>query len=340
MKKLYLMSVFLAVLLLPVFGQNRGQEEIGYLLFLPNSSGFMNESQAMSQLDTFAANLKAKNLEPGQIHVRGYCAVAANRVEPVNLSLLRAISVVNELKKRGIPGDRFSGPQGMGEVDTWGNNSTDAEKTPNRRVIISVDGIIAAAVLPAPAPTPTPVPTPAPAPAAVAQTTASTQNTATDSGNGIPWYLWLLLLLLIIFFIIFFLKRRKKDEKQVSTGAGAAVIAAPVAAATIVNDSTNGAAQITRSKFMTLEIAIRQILSGIPADHYVDVHTIIQLMLQDHDDVYITNVGNYTAASQYHSKISSIIAQETDLVEMIGNSYSRNIHYKFGENHLFRRKKA
>ena len=89
---------------------------------------------------------------------------------------------------------------------------------------------------------------------------------------------------------------------------------------------------------MDLEKAIRQIISGIPAGAYFDVHTVTQKLLQDHDDAYLTNIGNYSSAAQYHSKISGIIAQETDQVEMAGKSYSKNIHDKFSECHLFKRK--
>ena len=89
---------------------------------------------------------------------------------------------------------------------------------------------------------------------------------------------------------------------------------------------------------MDLENAIRNIISGIPAGTFFDVHTITQKLLQDHDDVYLANIGNYTSAALYHSKISGIIAQETDKVEMAGKSYSKNIHDKFSECHLFKRK--
>ena len=88
---------------------------------------------------------------------------------------------------------------------------------------------------------------------------------------------------------------------------------------------------------MDLEKAIREIVSGIPAGAFFDVHTVTQKLLQDHDDVYLANIGHYTSAAQYHSKISTIIGQETDKVEMAGSSYSKNIHDKFSECHLFKR---
>jgi len=88
-----------------------------------------------------------------------------------------------------------------------------------------------------------------------------------------------------------------------------------------------------------LEKTIREIISGIPSDAFFDVHTVVEKLLQEHDDVYLMNIGHYTSAAHYHSKISGIIAQETDIAEKAGDSYSKNIHDKFSECHLFKRKK-
>ena len=88
----------------------------------------------------------------------------------------------------------------------------------------------------------------------------------------------------------------------------------------------------------SLEKAIRDIISGIPADAFFDVHTVIQKLLQEHDEVYIVNIGKYTSAAQYHAKISAIIGTDTDLVEAMGKSYSKNIHDKFSECNIFKRK--
>ena len=90
---------------------------------------------------------------------------------------------------------------------------------------------------------------------------------------------------------------------------------------------------------MDLQKSIRDIIHGIPMDASFDVHTIVEKLLQEHDEVYLTNIGHYSSVAQYHSKISSVIAANTDLVDQIGNSYSKNIHDKFSECHLFRRKK-
>jgi len=90
---------------------------------------------------------------------------------------------------------------------------------------------------------------------------------------------------------------------------------------------------------MDLENAVRSIITGIPADTFFDVHTVIQKLLQEHDDVYLMNIGHYTSASHYHSKISTVITHNSDIAELAGNSYSKNIHDKFNECHLFKRKK-
>jgi len=90
---------------------------------------------------------------------------------------------------------------------------------------------------------------------------------------------------------------------------------------------------------MDLEKAVREIISGVPSDAFFDVHTVVEKLLQEHDDVYLMNIGHYTSAAQYHSKISAIIAHETDIAERVGDSFSKNIHDKFSECHLFKRKR-
>ena len=89
---------------------------------------------------------------------------------------------------------------------------------------------------------------------------------------------------------------------------------------------------------MNLETAIKKTVAGIPSGVFFDVHMIIQKLLQEHDEVYLMNIGNYTSAPQYHSKISALIAQNAD-VEVAGFSFSKNIHDRFSECHLFKRKK-
>ncbi|MDR0513473.1 MAG: hypothetical protein LBG93_10335 [Treponema sp.] len=90
---------------------------------------------------------------------------------------------------------------------------------------------------------------------------------------------------------------------------------------------------------MSLGKTVRDIVQSIPCEVAFDVHTVVEKLLQEHDEIYLANIGHYGSAAQYHAKISSVIAQNADLADQIGNSYSKNIHDKFSECHLFRRKK-
>jgi hypothetical protein len=139
MKKMYFTFVFFAFCGIFVFGNN-DMQEVDHLLFMPNSgSRFVNEKQALIQLDNLARYLSNKNLIPGQIIVCGYAAYAPNKIEPVDLSRERALFVMNELQKRGISKDLFSEPAGYGAVYLWGNNTSENTREPNRRVRILLD---------------------------------------------------------------------------------------------------------------------------------------------------------------------------------------------------------
>ena len=121
--------------------EEQEQEEVDFLLFQPNSSAqFVNEDQAMLQLDNLAEYLTGRTLIPGQIHVYGYAAAVMNDIEPVNFSRERAFFVINELKKRGVTEELFSDPVGYGSVDFWGNNENEEDRSPNRRVRVVLDG--------------------------------------------------------------------------------------------------------------------------------------------------------------------------------------------------------
>ena len=140
MKRLYLVSVLFILTGFLAFGE---EQEIDHLLFLPNSGDeFVNQEQAMLQLDNMANYLKGRNLVPGQIRVYGYSANFANDIDSVAISRDRALFVINELERRGVPGDLFADPVGRGEADTWGYNSEeyDMGRGPNRRVIVMLDG--------------------------------------------------------------------------------------------------------------------------------------------------------------------------------------------------------
>jgi len=141
MRKLCFILIFFVLCGILVFGDNDMQEEVDFLLFLPNSSNrFENEQQASIQLDNLARYLSNKNLFPGQIIVYGYAAFAQNDIESVVLSRERALFVINELHKRGISEDLFSDPVGYGSVYLWGNNANESDRKLNRRVRVLLDG--------------------------------------------------------------------------------------------------------------------------------------------------------------------------------------------------------
>ena len=148
MKKLCFVFIFFVFIGFSIFG-NTGelpagpQEEIDFLLFQPNSgSHFADEEQAMIHLDNVAEYLKGRDLSPGQIRVDGYAAIAVNDIDSLDLSMERALFVINELKKRGVPDILFADPVAFGEVDFWGSNTDENERSQNRRVRILLDGLI------------------------------------------------------------------------------------------------------------------------------------------------------------------------------------------------------
>ncbi|MDR0447403.1 MAG: hypothetical protein LBH07_01915 [Treponema sp.] len=135
-----LIFCFFAFVGFPAFTETSIQEEVDYLLFLPNRGNqFANEEQAVIQLDNAAKYLLGRNLTSGQIHVYGYAAAAANKFDSEKLSRDRALFVINELQKRGVPGGLFADPEAYGAVDLWGNNANEAARIPNRRVSILIE---------------------------------------------------------------------------------------------------------------------------------------------------------------------------------------------------------
>ena len=141
MKKIYFTFVFFIFCGFFIFGDNDRLEEVDYLLFMPNSgSRFVNEGQAFIQLNKLALYLSNKKLNPGQIIVCGYAAYAPNDIKSVDLSRERALTVINELQKRGISKELFADPVGYGAVYLWGNNADENDRKLNRRVRILLDG--------------------------------------------------------------------------------------------------------------------------------------------------------------------------------------------------------
>ena len=226
MKKIVVILAFIILCSVALYGdESEEQEAIGYLLFLPNSStSFVNEELAMAELDTLADYLMDRNLESGQIAILGYAAIVPNAIDPLDLSIRRAQFVQDELLKRGLEAALFADPIGYGEVDLWGDNSAEADRSPNRRVRILLGGGVE--VTPSLVAS-TPVLAPA-APVAAAPVAA-----ASDAGaRRFPWWLLLPLLLLLLLLIIF-LSRRKKKSEETPAPQPTVVAAAPVAVAAV-----------------------------------------------------------------------------------------------------------
>ena len=219
MKKLCLLMVCLLCLGFWVFADDTEQEEVDFLIFSPNSSEqFENEEQAMLQLDNLARYLLDRNLAQGQIFVYGYAAAVVNDILGEDLSRDRAIFVRNELQRRGVPQGLFSEPIGHGEVDLWGNNVDEENRSPNRRVRIMLDGDFLT-------------------PLALTRPVTQAARPAEPRGR-FPWWLLLLLLLLLLLFAL--LRRRKKPAQAAPVAAAAVPVAVvPVAAAATYEEIKN-----------------------------------------------------------------------------------------------------
>jgi len=215
MKKMSFLFILLVLTAFWAFGDTEEQQEIDFLLFLPNSgSRFVNEERAGVQLDNLAKYLTGRELVPGQINVYGYTAYAANDIDPDDLSRARALFVINQLQRRGVPGDLFADPVGYGTVELWGSNTDEAGKSLNRRVRVVLDGTV---LIPEPStgqvPESDPSPPPAPEPAAPEPAISRNQEKATGRSNSkFPW--WILLPLLLLLLLAIFLARRKKSSTK------------------------------------------------------------------------------------------------------------------------------
>ena len=208
MKKICFLALFFAFAVLFAYSETDTQEELDYLLFMPNSSTvFAAGEQAAIQLDNLAEYLKNKNIGPGQIQVYGYAADAANNIEPMDLSRDRALFVINELQKRGVSNYLFSEPAAYGAVDFWGGNTNEADRIPNRRVRIMLEGnFLSPETLKA-------------IDTGIAisgmdkgEETAEQKNPETKSGIKIPRKLALILIALILFALILLLQSRAKKK--------------------------------------------------------------------------------------------------------------------------------
>lgn len=224
MKRYGSLFAFFFLFNLLVFGNSSEQDEIDFLLFLPNSSDrFVDEERAMAQLDNVAKYLRNRELDSGQILVYGYAAAVVNDIESVAFSRDRALFVINELQKRGVPNKFFADPVGFGEVDLWGDNASEKDRSSNRRVRILLDGRDLT-------------------PAVVKTDDSEIKISSADHNeetvereeaveHTFPWWILIpLLLLLLAAILLFARKKRKQPVKE-----AAPVTAAPVFVESLIN---------------------------------------------------------------------------------------------------------
>ena len=210
-KKWYLVLVLFVLFGSFTFGDDENQEEIDYLLFLPDSGNqFVNEAQAMIQLDNAAKYLADRNPAPGKISVYGYAADFANDIDPAVLSRQRALFVIEELQKRGLSKDLFADPVGSSSVDLWGSNADEDGRSLNRRVRITLDDAIL-------------VPAIAEVCDFVMETPAAEpiqeESVSDESRSPFPWWIIPLVLIALAAILLLALKRRKKPVPPDTTEA-------------------------------------------------------------------------------------------------------------------------
>ena len=211
--------VFLVLCGFLAFSDTDEQEEVDFLLFLPNSSDeFVDTEEAMIQLDEIAEYLKSKRPAYGQIFIIGYSADVVNDIEATDLSKNRALFVMNELQKRGVTRGLFAEPVGFGAVNLWGSNEDEGDRSPNRRVrILLEDNVITPAIVHANEPEPEPD----------ILVVAQEEPVQSDTGSKFPWWIILLALLLIALIAALLLASKRKKPVQ------AAPVIVPVTAAPV-----------------------------------------------------------------------------------------------------------
>lgn len=75
------------------------------------------------------------------------------------------------------------------------------------------------------------------------------------------------------------------------------------------------------------------IQSEIPKECIFDAHTIINYLIQNHNDIYLSSCNNKWTTAFYHSEISKTIATlEGSILKRLGESWSRNINSHFSQN--------
>ena len=237
MKKICCLLIIFILTGFSIFGETI-DEEVDFLLFMPNSgSQFADEEQSLIHLDNLAGYLINRNPDPGQIRVDGYTADVNNDIDSLVLSMERALFVIQELQRRGVPENLFASPGAFGAVDYWGSNINESQRSPNRRVIILLEGRILTPDTIEPA-----VPPAAPAPVP-AEELEDPWQIYDRPRSGFPW--WLLLLIPLLALILFLARKPREkteetkpaEEKPVEEkplpAPAPAVVAAPVPAAPV-----------------------------------------------------------------------------------------------------------
>ena len=235
MKKLCFLFVLVILIGFPAFINT--QEEVDFLLFFPNSgSQFADEEQTMLHLDNVAIYLMDRNISPGQIRVEGYTAVAANDIDSLALSMERALHVINELQKRGVPEVLFAEPVAFGAVDIWGSNVNENSRILNRRVRIILDELVlTSGAIEASDPDTLSAEVPGGGSDTLSVEGSGVEpwviSDRTIKASGFPWILLFLAIPLIAVILFFALRSRKKTKPARPEPVAAAEKSEPIAAA-------------------------------------------------------------------------------------------------------------
>ena len=90
----------------------------------------------------------------------------------------------------------------------------------------------------------------------------------------------------------------------------------------------------TRIRDYKMRELIQSIIQNeIPKGCVFDAHSIIEYLIQNQSDVYLSSYQNGQNTAHYHSEISKTITEfESSIIKRVGKSWSMNIHGKFSEN--------
>lgn len=71
----------------------------------------------------------------------------------------------------------------------------------------------------------------------------------------------------------------------------------------------------------------------IPKGCIFDAHSIIEYLIQNYSDIYLSSYHNGWTTEFYHSEISKLITElENDNIKRCGECWSINLHKKFSKN--------